>query len=139
MKPPFRVIVAGTRSFSDIGRIYATCDRVLTSKSRTHDIVIVSGLAPGPDSIGRSYSADRGYRCAEYPAMWDDLSHPDAVIRTRQDGTKYDAMAGKRRNIRMADNADALIAFWDGRSGGTSHMIKTAKRRKLLVRVIRYI
>ena len=38
----------------------------------------------------------------------------------------------------MAENADALVAFWDGKSKGTEHMIKTANEKKLDVRVVRY-
>ena len=35
----------------------------------------------------------------------------------------------------MANYADALIAFWDGKSRGTKHMIDLAKRAKLKVRI----
>ena len=38
----------------------------------------------------------------------------------------------------MAEYADALVAFWDGNSPGTKHMIKVAKEKKLDVRVKRY-
>ena len=38
----------------------------------------------------------------------------------------------------MADNADALIAFWDNRSAGTGGMIKLAEKKGLQVR-IKYI
>lgn len=38
----------------------------------------------------------------------------------------------------MAEIADALIAFWDGSSKGTKHMIDIAKNKNLLVRVIEY-
>jgi hypothetical protein len=38
----------------------------------------------------------------------------------------------------MADNADALIAFWDGESKGTKNMIDNARRKGLAVRVIQY-
>lgn len=36
----------------------------------------------------------------------------------------------------MAEEAHALIAFWDGKSHGTAHMIKTAKDKGLAVQVI---
>lgn len=36
----------------------------------------------------------------------------------------------------MADYADALAAFWDGKSKGTKHMIETAQRHRLNVRVV---
>ena len=38
----------------------------------------------------------------------------------------------------MANNADALIAFWDGQSKGTLNMIETAKKKGLAVRIIEY-
>jgi hypothetical protein len=38
----------------------------------------------------------------------------------------------------MAKNADALIAFWDGCSPGTAHMIETARKLRIPTRVISY-
>lgn len=38
----------------------------------------------------------------------------------------------------MAEVADALIAFWDGESHGTKHMIDIMNNKNLKVRVIRY-
>ena len=37
-----------------------------------------------------------------------------------------------------ASGADALIAFWDGKSRGTKNMIDTAKKHNLQVAVVRY-
>ena len=48
----------------------------------------------------------------------------------------YHKSAGIRRNKEMAEYADALIAFWDGKSNGTKNMIEEAKLKGLLVRVI---
>ena len=45
---------------------------------------------------------------------------------------------GYIRNEEMAKNADALVAFWDGESHGTKHMIELANRYGLKVRVKRY-
>lgn len=38
----------------------------------------------------------------------------------------------------MSVYANALIAFWDGKSKGTENMIETAKRNGLKVAVFRY-
>jgi hypothetical protein len=38
----------------------------------------------------------------------------------------------------MAANADALVAFWDGQSRGTKHMIDIASARGLVVRVVKF-
>ncbi|MFD1444284.1 hypothetical protein [Thermoactinomyces vulgaris] len=59
----------------------------------------------------------RGHKIARYPAEWK----------------KYGKKAGPLRNAKMAENADALVAFWDGKSRGTKDMIETAKRRGLRI------
>lgn len=43
------------------------------------------------------------------------------------------------RSQEMAENADALVAFWDGESKGTEHMINIAKEKGLKVRVITFV
>lgn len=42
------------------------------------------------------------------------------------------------RNREMAANADALIAFWDGKSRGTKNMIEEAQKRGLKVSIKHY-
>lgn len=119
---PYRVIIAGTRSFGDYPLLCASCDRCLSQKSKTHNIIVVSGTARGADRMGEQYAHERGYQLRQYPADWN--SHGKA--------------AGVIRNAEMANNADALIAFWDGQSRGTLNMIETARRKGLAVRIINY-
>jgi hypothetical protein len=45
--------------------------------------------------------------------------------------------AGPIRNRLMAENADVLIAFWDGLSKGTASMIKLAQFKRLEVLIIK--
>ena len=40
------------------------------------------------------------------------------------------------RNAEMAKCSDALIAFWDGESSGTRHMINFARKRGLDISII---
>ena len=119
-KSDFRVIIAGSRDFSDYPLLCTKCDSILGSRAVSHSIVIVSGQSRGADLLGERYAAERGYRVCRYPADW------------RGAGRR----AGILRNTLMAENADALIAFWDGRSPGTRNMISQARRRRLAVRVI---
>lgn len=91
--------------------------------SRTTDkIQIVCGKARGADTLGEEYAKLRSLDIAYYPANWD------------HDGKS----AGFKRNVEMAKNADALVAFWDGKSRGTKHMIETGKKRGLKVRIVKY-
>lgn len=119
-KPNFKVIIAGTRDFSDYGLLSQKCDAILQKRRDDSNIIVVSGTARGADRLGERYARERGYRIERYPADWD------------RDGNS----AGPIRNAKMADNADALIAFWDGQSRGTKNMIDTAREKGLAVRVI---
>lgn len=120
--PPFRVIIAGTRSFNDYELLRDSCNNLLSEKQRTHTVVVISGTARGADQMGERYARERGFQLRRFPADWE----------------LYGKSAGHIRNAKMADNADALIAFWDGESKGTKNMIDNARRKGLAVRVIQY-
>ena len=119
-KPEFRVIIAGTRDFNDYQLLCDKCDAILSAKRQDSNIVIVSGTARGADRLGERYARERGYQIRQFPADW----------------LNDEKKAGPIRNAKMADNADALIAFWDGQSRGTKNMIETAKRKGLVIRTI---
>ena len=120
--PPFRVIIAGTRSFNDYELLRDSCNNLLSEKQRTHTVVVISGTARGADQMGERYARERGFQLRRFPADWE----------------QYGKSAGHIRNAKMADNADALIAFWDGESKGTKNMIDNARRKGLALRVIQY-
>ena len=120
--PPFRVIIAGTRSFNDYELLRDSCNNLLSEKQRTHTVVVISGTARGADQMGERYAREWGFQLRRFPADWE----------------QYGKSAGHIRNAKMADNADALIAFWDGESRGTKNMIDNARRKGLAVRVIQY-
>lgn len=115
----FKVIIAGSRSFRNYELLKHKCDEILKNKE---DIVVVSGCASGADAFGVIYANERGFGIEKYPADWE----------------KYGKSAGYRRNEIMAAKAEALIAFWDGQSKGTAHMIKLAQEKGLKVRVVRF-
>lgn len=125
----FRVIIAGGRDFArngwdkyDWNLLYTTMDKLLQNKRRTHRIVVLCGMAKGADMAGNRYALQRRFLVRYFPADWQE----------------YGKKAGPIRNDLMAQNADALVAFWDGQSPGTKNMIETAKKYNLQVRVIPY-
>ena len=118
----FRVIIAGGRDFNDYTLLKTKCDNILAETALTDKIVVVSGAARGADSLGERYAREQGYDVQRFPANWE------------RDGKA----AGPVRNTQMANSADALIAFWDGKSHGTKSMINIAKAKGLFVRVINY-
>lgn len=116
----FRVIVAGGRDFSNYELLESKLNRIL--QNITDEIVIVCGMARGADTLGERYAKANGIRVEYYPADWN----------------KYGKSAGYIRNEQMAKNADALIAFWDGKSKGTKNMIDIAEKYRLKIRTVRY-
>jgi hypothetical protein len=66
--------------------------------------VVEGECANSPDLLGKRYARESDIPCVEFPANWTDLSHKDAVIKTKN-GRKYDAKAGFRRNLQMAQYA----------------------------------
>jgi hypothetical protein len=102
-----KVIVAGSRSFNDVPLLYQTLDRLLQKNVEIASAEIVSGRAKGADQLGEMYAAENNISLKLFPADWDT----------------HGKKAGILRNTQMAEYADILIAFWDGKSRGTKHMI----------------
>jgi hypothetical protein len=111
-----RVIIAG-------GRDYNNYDTVVDAIEESgFDIdTVVSGGARGVDHLGEIYAAEMNIKLVVFEADWE--THGRA--------------AGPIRNRKMAENAAALIAIWDGKSRGTKNMIETATKKGLLVYVKR--
>ena len=118
----FKVIIAGSRGFSNYKLLREKCNEYLREKRKEYNIIIISGGARGADTLGEKYAQDEGFSLEVFQANWN----------------KFGKSAGFRRNEQMAEVADALIAFWDGKSHGTKHMIEIMENKKLLVRVVNY-
>ena len=130
-----KLIIAGSRTITSYTLVR---DAVVGSgfwKKYGRDIEVVCGMAKGVDLLGLKFAKNNNLKWHEFPAEWDNLDAPDAVIKTRSDGTKYNVRAGIQRNIRMGEVSDGLLAIWDGKSRGTKHMIDWATANKLEVYV----
>lgn len=110
-----KTIIAGGRDFNNYTLLREKCDEIIDSNLTE----IVSGRAKGADTLGEQYAKERGYSVKLFPADW------------KTHGRK----AGPIRNKQMADYGEMLIAFWDGKSKGTQHMINLAEKKGLMVEV----
>lgn len=123
MNDTYRLIIAGGRDFNNVELFASTVDPMLEeAKAKGTQLEIVSGMARGADKLGWQYAKARGLIVHEFPADWD----------------RYGKSAGYRRNTQMAEFADGLLAFHDGQSRGTQHMINIANEYRLYTLVIRY-
>jgi hypothetical protein len=112
----FRIIVAGSRDFTDYAFVASHLDRLLSR--RLPHVQVVSGACRGVDSLGECYARERGLPCVRFPADWSQ-----------------GRAAGPVRNRAMAEAADACVVFSSG-GPGSRDMRRAAESRGLLLRVI---
>jgi hypothetical protein len=117
----FKVIICGSRDFTDYDLLKKRCDHLLIRFLKS-EVTVISGCAKGADSLGEQYAIENGFEILKYPADWE----------------RYGKSAGYKRNQAMAEIADGVIAFWDGISKGTNHMINIAKEKNIRVVVVNY-
>lgn len=127
-----RVIIAGSRDFDDFPKLMNSCIDILFKITEQYNdlqkIRIVSGAARGADQLGEKYAKIAGYEVSRFPADWDGLGKRAGYVRNAE-------MA----KFAVADgNYGVLIAFWDGKSKGTKHMIDLAEKKDLEVHIVRF-
>jgi len=121
-----RVLVCGGRRYEDREHVFDTLTRI--DRNVGHIKVIIHGGQTGADAHGAAWADHNNRLAEEYRADWDNLTHPDAIIRTHRAGKRYDARAGLRRNQRMLDEGkpNLVVAFQGG--DGTRDMVNRARR-----------
>ena len=115
-----KVIIAGCRTLARSQ--YKEVERAMEDAALEKGIkptLIISGKAAGADALGELWADRHNIPVQGHPPDW--AAHGRA--------------AGPIRNAQMADEADALVAIWDGQSRGTRNMIQTAQKKGLTVHI----
>lgn len=118
----FKLIVAGSRGFDDFDLMSRVLIAMADNEFAGRDVSIVSGMAKGADALAVRFANAHKIALYKFPANWNGL------------GKK----AGFIRNTQMGNFADGLLAFWDGESNGTRHMIEYMQRLNKPVHIINY-
>jgi predicted Rossmann fold nucleotide-binding protein DprA/Smf involved in DNA uptake len=105
--------IVGSRNFDDYEKVKEVLKDADISK-------IVSGGADGADSLGEKYAKEHDIELVTYLPDWK----------------QYGKAAGMIRNKLIINDADVVIAFWDGVSKGTANSINLAKKQKKKLIVI---
>lgn len=113
-----RILVCGGRDFDDEPRLHTTLDKIL---EESNDILIISGMARGADSMAINWAVKNDLHYEGYPADWK----------------KYGRAAGPIRNQQMLDEGrpDLVIAFPGGT--GTRDMIRRTKKAGIEIKEIK--
>lgn len=109
-----KTIIAGSRSyncFTGLEVAIAECGWKITH--------VVSGGAIGVDSLGE---------------LWAKAENIPVTVR-KPNYLLFGRVAPLVRNGEMANESEALIALWDGKSRGTQDMIKKANSQGLKVHI----
>lgn len=120
-KEEYRVIIAGSSGFDDYTLFENKCNHFLSEKIKTHNIIILSGTSYRISSIINWYSYEHNLITIPFDAEWG----------------KYGQCAGNISNEKMINCADAVIAFWDGKSKFTKNLIDMAKAKGLPTVVVK--
>lgn len=114
-----KLVIAGGRDFDNMQLLK---ESLKFYQDFGAGIEVVCGMARGADMLGYNWAKQTGAEIHEFPADWDGLGKS----------------AGYRRNEDMAKFGDAVLAFWDGKSKGTAHMIDLAKKHGKPLKVVMY-
>lgn len=80
---------------------------------------IISGGAKGVDTSAKKYALQKGIKLTEYLPQY----------------SLYGRAAPIKRNITIIENADIVIAFWDGKSHGTKFVIDYCKKHHKPIKI----
>ncbi|TQS43742.1 DUF2493 domain-containing protein [Cryptosporangium phraense] len=136
-----RILVTGSRTWTDARTIATTLDRATDGHPGPH--ILVHGGARGADTIAATLAGRRGWQVEAHPADWPTCA-PDCRPghrRTRYDGATYCPTAGHRRNAAMvAAGADLCLAFIRANSTGACHCANLAETAGIpVLRRITYV
>lgn len=99
-----KLAIIGSRNIQDF-------DLSLVVPTSTAEII--SGGAKGVDTIARRFAEERGIKLTEFLPEY----------------SKYGKSAPIIRNKMIVNNADVILAIWDGSSKGTAFTIDFAKKQ----------
>ncbi len=81
---------------------------------------IISGGAKGIDTCAREYAIANNIKLTEFLPEYK----------------KFGRFAPLKRNITIIENADVVLAFWDGKSNGTKFVIDKCRKFGKEIKVI---
>lgn len=108
--------IIGSRTFVDYEKLKEVLDR--------HKFIsqIISGGAPGADSLAADYAHENSIPLLEFFPDW----------------AKYPRTGGFVRNKQIVRSSDVIIAFWDNVSSGTKNSLDYAKKLNIKSIVISF-
>lgn len=111
-----KLAIVGSRSFDDYKLLQRTLKKY--EPKVTH---VISGGARGADSLAEKWAQENNKELTTFIPDWD--THGNS--------------AAWKRNNKIVEAADGVIAFWDGKSKGTQHSFKICKRTNTPLKIVK--
>jgi len=113
------IAVIGSRGFNDYNCFK---ERIKFFTQNIENYSFTSGGANGADKFISDYCKEFGYELTEHLPDYNKYSGKVAPI---------------KRNHLIVEDADLLIAFWDGVSRGTAYTLKLADKKGIPIRIVK--
>jgi len=101
-----RIAIVGSRDYPDLEAVKHFVEAL------PPNVTVVSGGARGVDRTAEDTARARGMKVVVFLADWANEGRS----------------AGYKRNVKVVNAADMVVAFWDGKSPGTRHAIELARK-----------
>ena len=112
------IAIVGSRGYPDLD---AVARFVADLPDET---IVVTGGARGVDEVAEQAARARGFDVRVFKPNYELYKENPKI-------------APLKRNLLIAARCDRLIAFWDGASRGTAHVVNVAKKLGREVQIIR--
>ncbi|MGB0925515.1 MAG: SLOG family protein [Minisyncoccia bacterium] len=103
-----KIIIAGSRTFTDTDAFVQAFKKLYDLPKFPIITEFIVGGANGADTIGENFAKLTNTLYTKFLPNWDKYGSPRAA---------------HKRNWQMANAGNILVAFWDGKSKGTEHML----------------
>ncbi len=126
-----KLVVFGSRDVTDFGTVADAIHLGLKELGiEICDIeVLIEGDAAGVDKQSGIWAGDWNIPVRAMPADWSNITARGAVVKTGNNGGKYNAVAGFWRNQAMAELGTHFIGIRNsGKSNGTDDMLKRVNK-----------
>jgi hypothetical protein len=111
-----RLLVSGSREWSNRDYLFGVLDGIHASQDVT---VLIEGEARGADELSREWANGHRIKVLPFPAKWDEQGRAAGVIRNE--------------SMIRSGRPELVVAFWNGTSKGTAHLISAAREAGLEV------
>ena len=112
-----KVAIVGSRKYRPLAWVWYYV------ASLADDDIVISGGAPGPDAEAEKAAKARGLAFEPYYIDKTGLP-PFGTPEAKAEFTRR----AYARNTLIAQACDRMVAFWDGKSGGTKHAMDEARK-----------